>query len=120
MLRGQRVALKPGVEFVVAGVELGQDVVRLQSVKTHQRTDQASWSLGFFLNSWTSSGTDLAGLSSSAMKRSKASFDSTRSWCCFTTRLARAEHERRDGRPLEIGGPADERVLFGGDADFQV
>src|SRR5581483_4160759 len=80
LLGGQRVAVEPVVEVVVAAVEPAEIVVLVEALQPHRRAAHHSGSFGFLSNSSTSSGTGLAGLSSSAMNRSNASFDCTRSW----------------------------------------
>lgn len=80
LLRGKRMTLEPAVELLIAAVEIPDVVVGVESLDVQSgRWTHASRSFGFFLNSSTNSGTGLAGLSSSAMKRSKASLERTRS-----------------------------------------
>src|SRR6478609_6055577 len=90
-LRCERVAAKPPVEHVASRVEGADVVVGVEPFEQHSLgAAHASRSFGVFLNRSTNSGTGWAGLSSSAMKRSKAWFDSTKSLCCLTTPFARA------------------------------
>src|SRR5262249_41632102 len=89
-LRRQRMTLEPVVEFLTARVERRHIVAVVEPLEAQStRRAHTSCSFDVFLNNSTSSGTALAGLSSSTMKRSNASFESTRSWCCLTTFFAR-------------------------------
>lgn len=71
---------EPAVKLLVPGLEAGGVVVGVEAVEP-QPTGRAhaSWIVGFLLKSSTSSGTAVAGLSSSATNRSNAPFERTKS-----------------------------------------